>query len=217
MASAEPKTASRRLLDAAAAERLTIEDDLRALDERRHRLHADLRSLEVTERALRRRLVLVSELAGAHQPRALRAVSQPPAREREVLRGAAIRRVAVEVVARCEDRLRPRHYTHWYDELLEAGYAVSGRDPVAAFLTQLSRSPVVVRESEPGTYRLNYEVVPELERKLLSLNDELARLQHGQQTIDAINSVRDERERLLREITQIERLLIEAVAVLHPQ
>jgi exonuclease VII small subunit len=137
--------------------------------------------------------------------------SQP----REFLRGARIRRIAGQIVARSEDPLRSRHYTEWFQELLDHGYAVAGRDPLAAFLTQLNRSPAVLRESEPGTYRLDFEVVSALETQLLDLNQSLARLHQGQQTIEGIASVREERERITASIDQLERTLAEAHATLH--
>jgi hypothetical protein len=216
MAAPEPKPASRRLLDAAAAERMALEEDLQSLETRRQIINSELRSLEIEEREMRRRLRLVSELAGDHQPRALRAVPDDDgAKEREFLRGARIRRIAGQIVARSQDPLRPRHYTEWFQELLDRGYAVAGRDPLAAFLTQLNRSPVVRRESEPGTYRLDFEVVSGLERQLLELNQTLARLHQGQQTIEGIASVREERERITRSIDQLQRTLAEAHATLH--
>jgi hypothetical protein len=217
VAAPAPKPASRRLLDAAASERMALEEDLKSLEARRQILNSELRSLEIEEREMRRRLKLVSELAGDHQPRALRAVPDGgDAQSREVLGGARIRRVAGQIVARSEEPLRPRHYTEWFQELLDRGYAVAGRDPLAAFLTQLNRSPVVRRESEPGMYRLDFEVVAEIERQLLELNQRLARLHQGQQTIEGIASVRDERERITTSIDQLERTLAEAHATLHP-
>jgi hypothetical protein len=103
----------------------------------------------------------------------------------------------------------------WFKEFLDAGYAVAGRDPAAAFLTQLNRSPVVRRETEPGTYSLDFSVVPELERQLVDLNERLARLHQGQQTIEAITSIREERDHLVRAIGEAERSLAEAVESLH--
>lgn len=153
MAAANPKPASKRLIEAAAVERQALEHDLRALDERRLALQSELRSVEIAEREMRRRLQLVSEIAGSHKPRALRVVDAREAESRALLRGRAIREAAVQVVAASSEPTRPRHYGDWYAELLNAGYAVAGRDPQAAFLTQLNRSPVVRRDPEPGVYR----------------------------------------------------------------
>lgn len=218
MAATNPRSASRRLLEAAVAERAALEEGLRSLEGRRAALQSELRSLEIEEREMRRRLQLVDELAGSHKPRGLRAVPELPAgATRTVLRGAQIRRVAVQLVAACSDPLRPRHYTEWFDDLIHAGFAIAGRDPLASFLTQLARSPVVRREPEPGVYRLHYEVVGELERELVKLNEELARLHQGQQTIEAITSVQEERERITREVDRLARTLAEATAALHPR
>jgi prefoldin subunit 5 len=212
-----PKPASRRLVDAAAAERAALENDLEALAGRRLALTAELRSLEIAEREMRRRLELVDELAGSHRPPRLAAVSATEERaDVTVLRGRRIREAAVRVVARSDEPLRPRHYTEWLEELVAQGYAVAGRDASAAFLTQLGRSPVVRREPAPGVYRLHFEAVAELEATLVDLNSQLAQLHHGQQTIEAITSVQQERERITRAIDRVARDLCEATAALHP-
>lgn len=104
----------------------------------------------------------------------------------------------------------------WLDQLVAEGYAVAGRDAPAAFLTQLGRSPVVRREPHPGVYRLHFEAVAELEATLVDLNNQLAQLHHGQQTIEAITSVQEERERITRAIDRVARDLREATASLHP-
>ncbi len=211
VAAPNPKTASRRLLEAAAAERAALRHDLRALEDRRLILQSELRALEISEREMRRRLALVDELAGSHQPRGLRAVPDQSDEPREMLRGAAIREAAVSVVARSDEPDRPRHYTEWFEAFLAAGFGISGRDPLATFLTQLGRSPVVRRDAEPGVYRLHLGAVSELEGELMRLNGDLSRLQHGQQTIEEITSVQEERDRVTREIDRVARALREAI------
>ena len=47
------------------------------------------------------------------------------------------------------------HYREWFALLEQNGYAVAGKDPLAVFLTQLSRSPVVQRGTQSGVYELN--------------------------------------------------------------
>jgi hypothetical protein len=73
----------------------------------------------------------------------------------EVLRGQRLRQVAIQVLKRRRGRAAPVHYREWYELVLADGHRVAGKDPVATFLTQLSRAP----EVEPigrrtGMYRL---------------------------------------------------------------
>jgi hypothetical protein len=60
------------------------------------------------------------------------------------LRGAELRDVAVRILMqRCSDQ--PVHYREWFAWVREAGYHVSGKDPLASFLAQITRSPNVER------------------------------------------------------------------------
>lgn len=45
----------------------------------------------------------------------------------------------------------------------------------------------------------------------MRLNGDLSRLQHGQQTIEEITSVQEERDRVTREIDRVARALREAI------
>ena len=65
------------------------------------------------------------------------------------LRGPAIREAAVRaLVADGRDAL---HYREWFELLDER--TVAGKDPLAVFLTQLSRSPAVRKGAQPGRLR----------------------------------------------------------------
>jgi hypothetical protein len=71
------------------------------------------------------------------------------------LRGAELRDVAVAILMRrgCD---QPVHYREWFTWVREAGYHVSGRDPLASFLAQITRSPQVERVggARSGRYRV---------------------------------------------------------------
>jgi hypothetical protein len=91
----------------------------------------------------------------------------------EVLRAAQLRRTAVEILAGRVGSHRAVHYRDWFSWLLESGFVVLGRRPDAAFLTAISRSPVVARAEEPGTYELRPEALDELLREQSELRAEL--------------------------------------------
>ena len=101
----------------------------------------------------------------------------------EPLRGQRLREVAVEVLARRRKIGDPIHYRDWFDLLLAEGWAVEGKDPLATFLTQATRSPVVLRQPEqPGVYRIDPETggeqtlrrVDDTQRALVELRGRLA-------------------------------------------
>jgi hypothetical protein len=72
----------------------------------------------------------------------------------EELRGQRLREVAVDVLRRISSG-DPIHYRVWFEALVESGYRVSGKDPLATFLTHVSRIEQVQgigRRS--GLYRL---------------------------------------------------------------
>jgi hypothetical protein len=73
----------------------------------------------------------------------------------EELRGERLREVAVDVLRRLAKSGDPIHYRAWFDALVESGFRVSGRDPLATFLTQITRIDEVESVGRrSGLYRL---------------------------------------------------------------
>jgi hypothetical protein len=73
----------------------------------------------------------------------------------ETLRGERLREVAFDVLRECVREGEAIHYRAWFDALVEAGYRIVGKDPLATFLTHVSR----IERVEPvgrrsGLYRL---------------------------------------------------------------
>jgi len=132
----------------------------------------------------------------------------------EVLRGPAIRRVAVEVLLARTDRPEALHYREWFALLRDAGFEVAGKDPLAVFLTQLSRSPVVRRGTQAGVYELDLGAPALLETRLDRLHDELRRLTARPEATADLAAIRGRREQLTIEINQTEKALEEARAAL---
>ena len=73
----------------------------------------------------------------------------------EELRGERLRGVALEVLRGLSESGDPVHYRTWFDALVESGYRISGRDPLASFLTQVTRIDDVQSVGRrSGLYRL---------------------------------------------------------------
>lgn len=88
------------------------------------------------------------------------------------LRGAAIREAAVRAMLNQEDPERPRHYREWLTAIEAAGQKIHGQDPAATLLTQLSRTPLIARASDPGTYRLDRDALRHLREQRDALRAE---------------------------------------------
>jgi hypothetical protein len=218
----EPLEPSRRLVQAAAAERGRLLVELEKTQARAAELRRTLNLVEASAQQLKERLTLLEDLAGdvpddeikrgsRTRPRLVTRRTEPP---KGWLRGALIRQVAVRILASSGRSRRPIHYTDWLRLVEDAGYGVSGRDPAATFLTQVGRSSVVARGEQPGTYLLDFDTIAPLRERLALLNDELTSLHHGQQTIEEIASLRERRAELVNDISSVERALEEAIEAL---
>lgn len=111
--------------------------------------------------ALHRQLLEQLEVDLAAQTRLLREIDElmdlrPQLRLERLdrqLRGRRLQEVAVEVLRRHRGHA-PIHYREWFSFLRAEGYEVSGRDPLATFLTQVSRAEGVERVgARSGLYR----------------------------------------------------------------
>jgi hypothetical protein len=195
-------TPSARLVRAAAAERADLGRHRERLLAARDRLRAELDDVEAALRELDERDALLDRLAG---PATERPVTTPVvAAGATPLRGPAIRRVAVEVLRARPDRPQALHYRDWFEALRAAGYAVAGKDPLAVFLTQLSRSPVVRRGTQSGVYELDPAAPRRLRERLEALHAELRGLTAAPSPTAALTT----------EITRVEKALEEAESVL---
>ena len=108
------------------------------------------------------------------------------------LRGPAIRAAAVQALlaAGREDL----HYREWYDLLVRNGHEVAGKDPLAVFLTQLGRSPVVRRGQRPGHYALDRDAPARLRRRLDRLHREYLQVTRAQRTRVTAEIARTEKQ-----------------------
>jgi hypothetical protein len=95
---------------------------------------------------------LLEELAGALGNACQLRIEQLDRR----LRGQRLQEIAVEILA---SRLEPGqtiHYKQWFDWVEGEGFKVAGKDPLATFLTQISRSPRIASAGRrSGLYMLS--------------------------------------------------------------
>jgi chaperonin cofactor prefoldin len=226
-------TPSTRLLRAAAAERAELDRHREKLLAAREGLRAELARIEEALDEIDERATLLHRLVGSagagaadttptapadaakgSEPRGAEGRSTGPGGE--PLRGPAIRRAAVRVLLDHPDRPEALHYRDWYGAVRAAGYAVAGKDPLAVFLTQLSRSPVVRRGSQSGVYELDRSASRRLRLRLDELHEELRAFTATPSTTADLAAIRSRRADLNAEIGQVEKALEEAESLLAP-
>jgi chromosome segregation ATPase len=207
-----PSQPSKRLLAAAAAERAGIERERRQLLEHREALHAQIDELDAQLADLVERALLIERLsgAGARSDTQTTAVQHPASDHRTVLRGPAIRQTAVKLLLDDPQHPQALHYRDWFALLERAGYAVAGKDPLAVFLTQISRSPVVRRSTQSGVYELNLDAVRWLRHQLNEHQQQLRTLTAAPANATDLSGLRTQRTAITQEIDKLEKALEEA-------
>ena len=218
-------TPSSRLLRAAVAEQTDLRRHRERLTRERARRVNELRQLDDALAATDRRLEVLAELAGAPPESDPASISASPANastgarnatsdETPVLRGPAIREAAVRVLLDQPEAIDALHYRRWYEILVQAGFRIAGKDPVAVFLTQLSRSPLVRKSSSPGVYEVDRQAPLRIRNRLERLQAELREVTVAAPVPVALGTVRARRHELDLAISQQERALEEALRVL---
>jgi hypothetical protein len=221
---------STRLLRAAAAEHGDLSRHREHLTRERNTLLGRLRQLDDALAAVDHRLTMLGALtavAGADShggdvvDLTTRTAVRPDAAEDpqpgdtgHVLRGPAIREAAVQVLIDQPERIEALHYRRWYELLVQAGYSVTGKDPLAVFLTQVSRSPVVRKATKPGEYELDRQAPLQIRRRLEHLQRELRDTTLGPPAPPELAGLRTRRHELDLAISHEERRLEEALRVL---
>lgn len=230
---------SSRLLRAAMAERADLVRHRERLTGERARLLGELRDLDAAMAAVDRRLEVLTELAGpldgstaeatAETPPVIRAAGNEaaardagPDENATVLRGPDIREAALRVLIAQPEPIEALHYRQWYELLIEAGFRVAGKDPLAVFLTQLSRSPLVRKASAPGVYEVDRQAPLRIRQRLDRLQAELREVTVGAPGLATaspieLGTVRARRHELDLAISQQERALEEALRVLRSE
>ncbi len=204
---------STRLVRAVAAERAELERHRARLAGEAADLRAALERIEAGLAEIDERRGLLDRLAppGEEAPIDVVAGDEPVAPPGpRVLRGPAIRDAAVRVLV--ERGAEALHYREWFALMTEAGHAIAGKEPLAVFLTQLSRSPVLRKGARAGIYELDRHAAARLTAELDGLHHELRELT-AQTDLAAI---RARRAQLNADIGRTERALEEVARVLAP-
>jgi hypothetical protein len=131
-----------------------------------------------------------------------------------VLRGPAVRETAVRLLlSRC-DAITALHYREWFDMVTGEGFAIGGKDPLAVFLTQITRSPVVRRSTQAGVYEINRDAPARLRRELERLHEQLREVATASPSAGDLPTARARRQQLTTKIGRVERALQEASRLL---
>jgi prefoldin subunit 5 len=213
-------TPSPRLLKAAKAEREQLARHRRELLNARESLRAELQRIDGSLEEVDERQTLLDRLVGptaGSRPEpgeaAPRRTSGDEERALPVLRGPEIRREAVRVLLAHPDRPEALHYRDWYALLQRAGFAVAGKDPLATFLTQLSRSPAVSKSTQPGMYELDRGAAGRLRARREDLQRELRASAATQGIGDEAAALRARRTELNAELGRVEKAMEEVEAL----
>ena len=211
---------STRLVRAAAAEREQLERHRSELLGSRESLRVELERIEDGLREVEERRRLLDRLAPARErgaaPAQAGAASGPRPGDATLLRGPAIRETAVRLLVGHPDGAQALHYREWFELVTSAGYEVAGKDPLAVFLTQISRSPALRRGTRSGVYELDVGAEPRLRARLERLHEELRGLTAGTSQTADLSAIRARRAELTGEIGQVEKALEEISRVLAP-
>jgi hypothetical protein len=126
------------------------------------------------------------------------------------LRGARIRETAVRVLAGHNQPDAPVHYRDWFELLTAQGLMPAGKFPLATFLTQVGRSPLVQRTTTARMYLLDLEFPQRARAQLAAAQAETQELPpHA--TVDEIAAARERRATLSAQMQETERQLEEAL------
>jgi hypothetical protein len=202
---------SARLVRAVAAERAELERHRARLATEADALRAALARIEHGLVEIDQRCGLL--VGGARAPGGGPPAPPPDDGGAKTLRGPDIREAAVTLLV--DHGREALHYRQWYELLERAGHEIAGKDPLAVFLTQISRSPAVRRGTRAGVYELDRGAAHRLRHEIDALQRELSNLP-ATGTHDAA-VIRARRGRLNTEISRAERALEEVTRVLGPR
>jgi hypothetical protein len=132
----------------------------------------------------------------------------------QLLRGAAIRRRAVELLQE-QKYVGAIHYRRWLDLLEASGYRVDGKRPDAVFLGQIVRSPVVKATTSAGFYELDEDAPRRLTEEITSLEEQMTKIGiEASGNPERVEEGLERRHGLTAQLRRVERELKEALLAL---
>lgn len=145
----EPQSLSPRLREAAIAEREAVAERVAELREQSDRMHDLATAVDEDLAGSVRLLRQLDEMLGV-APQLTMADADAE------LRGQRLRAVAIQILKKHHNgKASTVHYREWYELVVSKGHRVAGKDPVATFLTQVSRADDVESVGRrSGLYRL---------------------------------------------------------------
>lgn len=159
----------------ASRELTRLAPTMTTLNDRRDAAQAQVADLDAQIAECERRRGVLAELCGERPP-SPSATGRGAVRPLRALGGVELRRAAGKLLwaQRAGEEI---HYREWYERTLAAGYAVNGKDPLSAFLTNIRDCPAVVAGSAPGHYRLDIETLDCTRAASAAQRAEVARLE----------------------------------------
>jgi vacuolar-type H+-ATPase subunit I/STV1 len=222
VATAAAWTPSRRLQAAAAAEDERLGRELARLARRESELIDELGRVKAARRELEKERAVLQRLSEGVDSFSDKGRLHLVGEERDLagresatteIRGARIRETAVRLLAVVSEPHEAVHYRDWFELLTSRGYRPAGKDPLATFLTQVSRSPVVQRTTSAGMYTLDRELPHQLRRQLQELRLELSEVEalHKDASVHDVTTARRRRTEVAARIQATEKTLAEAL------
>jgi septal ring factor EnvC (AmiA/AmiB activator) len=186
--------------------RITAERD--RIRERVAQIESELESLERVDGELADQVRLLEQVISTE-------LGAMPSSEQVVLRGARLREEALRVLVSRVGIREPIFYRDWYRLVRDAGFVVLAKRPEAAFLTTVTRSPLVARAGNSGTYYIEPSVVDDLRQELLERQAELRDLEsHLATRQPGASPLQRHRLNLMATIRRLERQVAEADRIL---
>jgi hypothetical protein len=213
----QPSNGLRR---AAGHERERIRRAQGRLAERRASLQEELARIEREIESLEQRATLLDQLTGEEGALLVGAGASIAAGEGgpRTLRGRPLREQAARLLYLRHGAGQLVHYRQWFDELLAEGWDISGKDPLASFLTNVTRAPLVERGEAPGTYQLDLSRADAYRQRLAEQQAELRDLMTLlSQEVNPAEHLREHRTRLLASVRHLEAAVAEIERVLAPE
>ena len=211
---------SARLRRAAVAERAQLGRRRERIERARAGVEAELERLERELAGIDQHLELLVSIAPAGDDETPTHHNSDASQHRNggatFLNGPAIRATAVRVLIEHRPRVEAIHYRDWYALVVEHGFAVSGKKPLAVFLSQVSRSPVMRKGTSAGVYAVDRGAPERLRRELSELERALSALTGRPPGRRADGDLHARRRELVRAIDRHERALHEALRGLAP-